>query len=124
MEQQNLKDDVKKYEWGHELTWAKGQNYSGKILVFEKIHAKTNMAFHKNKNKTIFVNNGKFKIRWINTRDAEVFETELAEGNTFEFKAMVPHQIITLTPGGSITEVSDLNDDSDIYNVVKADNVG
>ena len=91
MEQTNLKDDVKKYDWGSELTSAKGDNYTDKILVFEKLHAKTSMQFFKDSNKTIFVNNGKFKIRWINTQNAEVFETELDEGQTFEFKALVPH---------------------------------
>ena len=124
MEQTNLKDDAKKFDWGHELTWAKGENYTGKILVFEKIHSKTTMQFLKDCNKTIFVNNGKFKVRWINTQNAEVFETELNEGQTFEFKALVPHQIITLSQGGSITEVGDKNVDDSIYHVVKAENIG
>jgi hypothetical protein len=36
----------------------------------------------------------------------------------------VPHQIITLSQGGSITEVGDNTHDNNIYHVVKAENVG
>jgi len=115
---------VVKQDWGYELLWAPADTYSGKILVFERIHAKTPMQMHKLKNKTLFVNNGKFKVRWINTNDAEVFETEIPEGHTFEIKAMVPHQIINLTQSGSITEVGDKETEKDTYILVKADNVG
>ena len=115
---------VVKHEWGYELLWAPADTYSGKILVFEQIHAKTPVQMHKTKNKTLFVNSGKFKIRWINTKDAEVFETEIPEGHTFEIKAMVPHQIINLSQNGSITEVGDKDDPADLYTIVKPDNVG
>ena len=36
MDQTHVKDAVKKYDWGRELSWAEGDNYRGKIIVFEK----------------------------------------------------------------------------------------
>ena len=41
---------VVKQDWGYELLWAPADTYSGKILVFERIHAKTPMQMHKLKN--------------------------------------------------------------------------
>ena len=40
---------VVKHEWGYELLWAPADTYSGKILVFEQIHAKTPVQMHKTK---------------------------------------------------------------------------
>ena len=54
--------------WGYEIIWATTDKYCGKILVFEKKGSKFSMHFHKDKDETWFVNNGKFMLNWIDTR--------------------------------------------------------
>ena len=92
--------------WGYELIWATNDKYCGKIMVFEKIGSKFSMHFHKEKDETWFVNNGKFIVRWIDTKDATIFEKELKEGDTWHNPPLQPHQLEALEPMSSVTEVS------------------
>ena len=46
--------------WGYELIWATNEKYCGKIMVFEKVGSKFSLHFHKEKDESWFVNNGKF----------------------------------------------------------------
>jgi quercetin dioxygenase-like cupin family protein len=92
--------------WGYELIWATNEKYCGKIMVFNKEGAQTSMHFHKEKDETWFVNNGKFKVRYIDTKDAMLYEKELNEGDTWYNAPLMPHQLIALEADSSITEVS------------------
>ena len=107
--------------WGYELIWATNDKYCGKIMVFEKIGSKFSMHFHKEKDETWFVNNGKFIVRWIDTKDATIFEKELKEGDTWHNPPLQPHQLEALEPMSSVTEVSTPDSVEDNYRLIPGD---
>ena len=92
MEVERLNGVVQK-GWGYELIWATNDKYCGKIMVFEKAGNKFSMHFHREKDETWFVNNGKFIVRWVNTNDATHHEQELCEGQTWHNPPLQPHQV-------------------------------
>ena len=106
--------------WGYELIWATNDKYCGKIMVFEKIGSKFSMHFHKEKDETWFVNNGKFIVRWIDTKDATEHEQELNVGDTWHNPPLLPHQVICLEEG-SLVEVSTPDSVEDNYRVKPGD---
>ena len=91
--------------WGFELVWANNDKYCGKLLVFDRVGAKTSMVFHKEKAKSWFINAGKFKITFIDVATGEVKEAVLDEGKTVDFGALGPHQVEALVAGSIIFEV-------------------
>jgi mannose-6-phosphate isomerase-like protein (cupin superfamily) len=91
--------------WGFEVVFANNEKYSGKLLVFENVGAKTSMMFHKTRNKTWFVNEGKFKLTYIETSTGKVFESVLEAGATSTIAHMGPHQLEALAPNSIIFEV-------------------
>ena len=107
--------------WGYELIWATNEKYCGKIMVFEKVGSKFSMHFHKEKDETWFVNNGKFKVRWIDTKEAKLFEKELKEGDTWHNPPLQPHQLEALEPMSSITEVSTPDSVEDNLRIIPGD---
>ena len=107
--------------WGYELIWASNDKYCGKIMFFEKANAKFSMHFHREKDETWFVNSGKFKVRWIDTSNAVLYEKELKEGDVWHNPPLQPHQLICLQEGSSITEVSTADSVEDNYRVAPGD---
>ena len=105
--------------WGHELIWATNDKYCGKLMHFNK-DAKFSMHFHAEKDETWFVLSGKFLAKFINTLDAEPFEMELLEGQTYHVAPLLPHQLICLEEG-TIIEVSTPDSVEDNYRVAKGD---
>jgi mannose-6-phosphate isomerase-like protein (cupin superfamily) len=91
--------------WGFEIAFANNDKYSGKLLVFEKAGAKTSMMFHKTRSKTWWVNEGKFKLTYIETSTGKVFENILEVGRTSTIGNMCPHQLEALEPNSIIFEV-------------------
>ena len=107
--------------WGYELIWATNDKYCGKIMIFEKIGSKFSMHFHKEKDETWFVAIGKFIVRWIDTKDATIFEKELKEGDTWHNPPLQPHQLEALEPMSSVTEVSTPDSVEDNYRLIPGD---
>lgn len=91
--------------WGYEIVWSNNENYSGKLLVFERAGAKTSLVFHKQRRKSWFVNAGKFKVTFIDVATGEVKTAELVEGQTADFAELGPHQIESLVANSIIFEV-------------------
>ncbi len=91
--------------WGFELVWANNEKYCGKILVFEKVGAKTSLVFHREKRKSWFVNEGKILVRWTDVASGEMREAVLEAGKTADFAEMSPHQVEALEPNTVIFEV-------------------
>jgi len=98
------KGQVKK-GWGFEIVFANNDKYCGKLLVFDKVGAKTSLVFHKDKAKSWFINAGKFKIKFIDISTGEVKEVILEEGKTVDFGPLSPHQIEALEANSIIFEV-------------------
>jgi mannose-6-phosphate isomerase-like protein (cupin superfamily) len=107
--------------WGFELIWATNEKYCGKIMVFEKVGAKFSMHFHKEKDETWFVNNGRFIVRWIDTKTAKMNMQELKEGDVWHNPPLQPHQLECIQAGSSITEVSTPDSVEDNYRVFPGD---
>jgi len=107
--------------WGYELIWATNDLYCGKILVFANKGSKFSMHFHREKDETWFVNSGKFKVKWIDTETATLYEQELKEGDTWHNPPLQPHQLEALVPSSSVTEVSTADSVEDNYRVIPGD---
>jgi mannose-6-phosphate isomerase-like protein (cupin superfamily) len=107
--------------WGYELIWATNEKYCGKIMVFEKVGAKFSMHFHREKDETWFVNNGKFIVRWIDTEKAQIFQKELNEGDTWHNPPLQPHQLEAVIANSSVTEVSTPDSVEDNYRIIPGD---
>ena len=107
--------------WGYELIWATNDLYCGKIMVFEKVGSKFSMHFHKQKDESWFVNNGRFLLRWIDTESAKLNEQELRSGDTWHNPPLQPHQLVCMEPGSSVTEVSTADSVEDNYRIAPGD---
>jgi len=119
----NKQNNVKEFSWGYEIHWANQPTYSGKILVFPNKLSCTDMIFHKDKDKTYFINNGKFKFRWIDTNNGQLYEQELGEGGVWHVPAMRPSSLQSLEENSSITEVNNSSNEQDFFNVFKSDSI-
>lgn len=91
--------------WGFEIVFANTEKYCGKLLVFERVGAKTSLVFHKDKSKSWFVNAGRFRLKFIDVATGEIKETVIEEGKTVDFGPLGPHQIEALVPNSVIFEV-------------------
>ena len=120
MEVERLNGVVQK-GWGYELIWATNDKYCGKIMVFEKAGTKFSMHFHKEKDETWFVNSGQFKVRYIDTKDAMLYEKDLIEGDVWHNPPLQPHQLEALEDSSSITEVSTPDSVEDNYRIAPGD---
>jgi mannose-6-phosphate isomerase-like protein (cupin superfamily) len=120
MEPTRLEGKVDK-GWGYEVIWATNDLYCGKIMVFEKVGSKFSMHFHKEKDETWFVNNGRFLLNYIDTTTAEYKSQELTEGMTWRNPPLMPHQLVCMEPGSSVTEVSTPDSVEDNYRIAPGD---
>ena len=107
--------------WGYELIWASNDLYCGKIMVFEKVGSKFSMHFHKEKDESWFVNNGRFLLNYIDTNTAEYKSMDLTEGMTWRNPPLMPHQLVCMEPGSSITEVSTADSVEDNFRIAPGD---
>lgn len=105
--------------WGHEFIFATNDRYCGKILKFNQ-GAKFSMHFHAEKDETWFVLNGKFKVKWIDTKDASEHEQILGENDVWRNTPLFPHQVICLEEG-ALVEVSSPDSVEDNYRVARGD---
>lgn len=107
--------------WGFEIIWATNDKYAGKLLIFDRAGAKMSMHYHKDKDETWFVNAGKFKLRWVDTNTAQLYEKELNEGDVWRNPPMLPHQLEALVAGSIIFEVSTADSVEDNYRIIPGD---
>jgi mannose-6-phosphate isomerase-like protein (cupin superfamily) len=112
-------ENVTRHLWGMEITWSKQKDYQGKILVFEKAGYVTDMHFHKQTDKSWFINSGSAKVTWIDTSTGNIFEKDLSEGATFDIPALTPVKLEALADGTSVSEVNNQSDTNDYFIVVK-----
>jgi quercetin dioxygenase-like cupin family protein len=105
--------------WGNELIWATNDKYCGKLMKFNT-GAKFSMHFHSTKEETWYVLDGKFLVRWIDTKDAKQQEQELNPGDIWHNVPLLPHQLICVT-AGTIIEVSTPDSVEDNYRILPGD---
>ena len=107
--------------WGYELIWSTSDKYAGKILFFTKKGNKFSMHFHREKDETWFINNGRFLLRWIDTKSAVMYSKELNPGDVWHNPPLQPHQLEALEDNSSLTEVSTPDSVEDNYRIVPGD---
>ena len=107
--------------WGYELIWATNDSYCGKILVFVKPGYKMSMHFHKEKDESWFVNQGSFKLRYIDTAKAQTMKVVIKAGDTWRNPPLMPHQLEAIEAGSSITEVSTPDSIEDNFRLAPGD---
>jgi mannose-6-phosphate isomerase-like protein (cupin superfamily) len=107
--------------WGKEVIFASNEMYAGKFLQFSGIGSKMSMHFHKEKDETWVVLNGKFMLRVIDTNTAEIKEIVLNAGDTWRNAPLLPHQLEALEENSAIVEVSSADDPMDNYRVMPGD---
>ena len=105
--------------WGHEFIFATNDKYCGKLLKFNT-GAKFSMHFHAHKDETWYVLNGKFEVKYIQTKDASMRNAILNEGDVWRNEPLEPHQVICLEEG-TIIEVSTPDSVEDNYRVLPGD---
>ena len=108
-----MSDNVIEQEWGYELVWSKTDSYQGRILFFNK-PSKTNMHMHKDSTKSWFVNDGEFRVKWIDTSSGQLYENILKEGAVFHVGKFMPVSAECISNQGSILEVSDRQDNDEL----------
>jgi hypothetical protein len=107
--------------WGFELVFANNDKYCGKLLVFDRVGAKTSLVFHKEKAKSWFVNAGKFKITYIDVSTGEMKQSEISEGQTADFGQLGPHQVEALVANSIIFEVGTSDQVEDRFRLAPGD---
>lgn len=105
--------------WGHELIWATNDHYCGKLLKFNT-GARFSMHFHAEKDESWYVLDGRFEVRWIDTKDASRHVQTLEAGSTWRNVPLLPHQLICIE-AGTIIEVSTADSVEDNYRVAPGD---
>jgi len=113
-------DNTAKTEYGYEIIWANKPEYGAKIMIFNN-DAKTDFVFHQNTLKSWFINSGQFKIRWIDTDTGKILEQIFEEGHVFEIVPLKPYSVQCVTTNGSISEVNNGIEHTDLYKSLSKD---
>ncbi len=103
--------------WGHELWIINNEFYCGKLLVF-KAHKQFSMHYHLLKDEAWYISKGEFEYKFIDTETAELRSKIVKEGDCIHLMPGQPHQMLALTEGATIFEVSTQHFDSDSYRVL------
>ena len=90
--------------WGHELIWAETERYVGKLL-FLKAGESLSLQFHRVKDESWLVQEGRAKLELGSAGDAMLDEEVVAAGATFHFRPGTVHRV-TAIEDTTILEVS------------------
>ena len=95
--------------------------YCGKLLIHDKANSMGSMHFHMKKHETFYVQQGSFRIWWIDTSNAKMNSTHLNQGHSWVNSPGFPHQIEALEDNSILFEVSTTHYDDDSYRVMPGD---
>ncbi|MFL5917266.1 MAG: cupin [Gaiellaceae bacterium] len=90
--------------WGYELIWAETERYVGKLL-FVKQGESLSLQFHRVKDESWLVQDGRVKLELGAAGDAMLNEEVVAAGATFRFRPGTVHRVTALEDS-TIVEVS------------------
>jgi mannose-6-phosphate isomerase len=90
--------------WGYELIWAETDHYVGKVL-FIKAGESLSLQFHRVKDESWLVQQGRAKLELGSAGDAMLNEEVIGAGATFRFRPGTVHRITALEDT-TIVEVS------------------
>jgi mannose-6-phosphate isomerase-like protein (cupin superfamily) len=81
--------------WGYELIWAEAEDYVGKVL-FVKAGESLSLQFHRVKDESWLVQEGRAKLELGAAGDAVLKEEVIAAGATFRFRPGTVHRVTAL----------------------------
>jgi mannose-6-phosphate isomerase len=90
--------------WGYELIWAEADHYVGKVL-FVKAGESLSLQFHRVKDESWLVQEGRAKLELGSAGDAVLKEEVIGAGATFRFRPGTVHRVTALKDT-TIVEVS------------------
>ena len=90
--------------WGYELIWAEADHYVGKVL-FVKAGESLSLQFHRVKDESWLVQEGRAKLELGSAGDAVLKEEVIGAGATFRFRPGTVHRVTALEDT-TIVEVS------------------
>ena len=90
--------------WGYELIWAEADHYVGKVL-FVKGGESLSLQFHRVKDESWLVQEGRAKLELGSAGDAVLKEEVIGAGATFRFRPGTVHRVTALEDT-TIVEVS------------------
>ena len=90
--------------WGHELVWAEAEQYVGKVL-FVKAGESLSLQFHREKDESWLVHDGRAKIELGSAGDAMLNAEVVSPGACFRFRPGTVHRV-TAIEDTTILEVS------------------
>jgi mannose-6-phosphate isomerase-like protein (cupin superfamily) len=90
--------------WGHELIWAQGDAYVGKLL-FVKAGESLSLQFHREKDESWLIHSGRARIELGSAGDAFLNEEVVGPGATFRLRPGTVHRVTALEDT-TILEVS------------------
>ncbi len=92
--------------WGSEVWWAHAKGkYMGKILHI-KDGNRLSLQYHTNKEETIYVLKGRLKLIYSTTRDGELKQCLMEEGETYHVYPMSVHRFEAYKGDVTLIEVS------------------
>lgn len=81
--------------WGGEYVFADNELYCGKIVYIHK-DGQFTMHFHKEKDKTWLLLEGRCEVRYVDTIDGSLHTELLEEGDVWRTMPLEPHQLVAL----------------------------
>jgi hypothetical protein len=118
-----MSNNIKETNFGYEAIWASTPDYCAKFVVFNKPE-KTPIYYHRHTSKSWFINDGNFRIRWIDTTDGKLYQQDSGAGISFDVPCGMPVSLESLSSQGSITEVSNNSDSTDYHILIPSENIG
>ena len=76
------------------------------------------MHYHLIKKESWYVAEGEFEYSWLNTETASHESTLIRQGDVVDLERGQPHQLLALTEGATIFEVSTKHYEEDSYRVL------
>ena len=116
IEAQPYQGEIHKKAWGYENWIINNELYCGKLLVFKK-DKQFSMHYHLLKDEAWYISKGEFIYKWIDTENSTEQETIVREGDCIHLMPGQPHQMLAITEGATIFEVSTQHFDTDSYRV-------
>ena len=81
--------------WGHEIIWARTDQYVGKILHITAGHA-LSVQYHNEKDETVYLLSGKL-IYWVKLGEGELQDMRLEQGQAFRITPGTVHYMEAVT---------------------------
>jgi mannose-6-phosphate isomerase-like protein (cupin superfamily) len=101
--------------WGYELWIDNNDEYCGKLLVFIDERGHTSMHFHEKKRETMFCNQGRFVIDFIDMETGKERSVTLLEGESIQIPRLQLHRIRPLVVPSELFEFGTPHDDADSF---------